>query len=745
MPDLIQSATWPGFVAVEEARYECSHGVSPGRFLVSGPVQATPPMPYGNLVFTDGYRTISIRDCKLDTIGGTVASNGQTITMMGQDRRWKWQDKGQVTGRYNQVDERGKLIPWSIRSPTALVQICLNELGESNATILMPQGLGRAAGANLSRYLQLGENFPQSFTNPPVVWDYTPAAQALASLCDYYGLRVIYSPITDRVAIAAPGTGRALPNFPYEIHAPQINRPPTPKAWGVAGAHIKFQMRLLLEPVAKEWNDSYVPINLVSYAPIAGGRVQIAKITNPSGSPGTQLCVTIAFIDPKTGAQVSHTFNDTNPGNSTNQRLLNLVNEFSTYKDITDNITLARTATDATFTGRVNGFSFSLDSSQNLDGSVSQFVTNVVQAPQSPGACWAYCPPPSFASVQPTDRLSYIEAKGLAQESVWKTYRITNFDPGSYPLLKPLQVPFFGPLRRRQQLVISGLKAEMVVPKARIAGVVNKENPLGIAPGGPIPFQGVIPEFYNGYNRQQRATVTGSVFRFSGGTQVLWYPASDAPPGPDWNNNTGPTDRVFVNFSVDPLEQLVTFSDHVYYFGLQSGGAGQILAPTLVLECSCLVKDPDNDQPVRWEETLSGGGVALPEWQIREDVAVSVIGRYSEGSKLIGFDFLDLADARGRAGYYLRGMAAPYRITSGATRQYVGIYPIQPDGYIQQVTWSVGGNGATTTASGNTEHSIAVPSYPTRRLRENMPPNSVARLANLAEKTIVDQWHPKVE
>ena len=181
---------------------------------------------------------------------------------------------GGISGRYNRLDKMGKLIPWTIRSPAEIVQICLDAMGEVNALVEVPDGIPRKAGRNVDRYLKLGENFPQSLTNPPVEFDHSPPAEVLARFVEQFGCRVIYDPIQNRVKILPLGVGGTLPSVPAEAISPSFENPRIPNIIGVAGAPVRLQMRFVLEPVAEEWDGSLVPVNTVSYTPDAPTVVQ---------------------------------------------------------------------------------------------------------------------------------------------------------------------------------------------------------------------------------------------------------------------------------------------------------------------------------------------------------------------------------------------------------------------------------------------------------------------------------------
>lgn len=68
--------------------------------------------------------------------------------------------------------------------------------------------------------------------------------------------------------------------------------------------------------------------------------------------------------------------------------------------------------------------------------------------------------------------------------------------------------------------------------------------------------------------------------------------------------------------------------------------------------------------------------------------------------------------------HYLDGLEREYQATQPETVKYVGILPIDVDGAIQQVTWTVGTQGASTVASRNDEQLVRTPSYEERRMRD---------------------------
>lgn len=900
---LLQYAKWPGVIAVESCTYTCSHGIQPGTAVLRTLPQPPPegglppgflagdPLPgdvlgvvssvlaaaggsavdvpaeYGDLVFGDGEREVRLRNCKVVEIRAERSGSGFAYTLRIVDRRWKWsgsqgQKFGGISGSYNETDPRNKLVPWTIREPKELAQILLKELGETNYDISqLPPGIPRIAGANLDRYLRAGENFPYSNTNPEQQWEHAPPADALAGLCDGFGMRVVYQPVQDRIVLAYLGAGSPLPDHPYENISPNVRAPETPVAVGVYGPPIRYQSRLVLEAVGEEWDGKILPINDLSYAPqgIAGGKVQITRIT-PNNSPDPQVNWPGVKVNVSFGSGSMVTVESTGHSLTPYGHFTVLFNRLKVNAALLQVIELSMDADYLEFRGKTPGATFTVDCYSNWveeGDETPPYLVTTVQEAQSSGPGWDYCPPPLFPGVTPTDRLAYLEARNLAAKTVWRYYRVKLEDPDSPQIAgivvpKPLRIPGFGFVKRRQQIVLQPTQVWQVIPEPRIAGGLNRGNQI------PNINAGILPDFYNGYSRDRPAYVVGSVFKGLQGGEVLWL----------GTGNTNENDRVFITPSVqtvDSGDQVVIFGTPVYrYVGIA------IKEPRLILNTACLLRDAETNAFRRYEATLPLGGTAPIEWHRHDDLQVGIIPkagavtinnpgaagqigkieiewtpsqavidsgnagglslniqwtfqrqnyslnvsstgsadivtRLSElaqaidgdtfgamylttslpGNKLViegqhqfalyvtatvtapalsneystrvitrgrearpgssatipqqDWDYApgDQAHVESAARYYLAGHARKYRLTGGQTRQYIGIYPIDPDGFVQQVTWSMG-QGATTVASSNNEHSLAIPPFPARRRAEILPPEHAARIANLAERAHAD-------
>src|SRR5262249_31321054 len=95
-----------------------------------------------------------------------------------------------------------------------------------------------------------------------------PPISALARLCDTFSRRIVYQLKKNRILIARPGVGDHLPEGSIQRDNPSLDVPERPGSIGVLGAETPHQMRLRLVAVGEEWDGSYKPLDLLSYAPL---------------------------------------------------------------------------------------------------------------------------------------------------------------------------------------------------------------------------------------------------------------------------------------------------------------------------------------------------------------------------------------------------------------------------------------------------------------------------------------------
>jgi hypothetical protein len=722
MAELRGQAHWPGANSIESARYTISHGITPGMATIRMAPQSQLPALNGELILTDGQNRVRLPDCRVEDLRAERDDRGLYWSLTIVDRRWRWRDFAKIEGWYNQLDRNGKLIPWTIRSPTELATLCLQGMSEVNYELRLPPGLDRAIGRDVRDYLVAGLQFPSTGTNPPINWEGVPPAQALQQLADLFGCRVIYRLSTDTVLVAPVNVGAGLPASGRSIHrvSPTLRTPELPDRVGVRGDPTRYQVRLKLIPVGEEWDGSYRPIDLLSYAPrLPGepgkkGQAQVARVRiATSGDAGVNFQV---FLGAKpdeaetSGALFEYITLAADTADLVAVQLASLINA-SLDPRVKGKIRAASATNTVTLTAETVGVAFAWMSRASGSPPPGNDTTDTLIKQAEPaaagrkgGASWANCVPPLFYGVNETDRLTLAEARALAQKTVWRYYQVADEDvsgPG------PIQVPGYpGAIVRRQQLVLEDTQVDQITPEKSDPGILTPRE------------EEFVANFYNGYSRNRPARVYGSVAVSFLGRQAIYA-------GYKLDMNTPEGSDVFVPFTIDPDWQLVKFSDPVFLGRPIAHRQMQYLPPKLCLQTAVLVRDQDTNQVQTYEQTapLTDGRLATATRYARHsDVQLNVSSEYDDKNQVVSTTILE-ADPLIRARYYLEGLVAQYRFRDAQIVEYNGIVPIDCDGAIQQVTWMVGGGQhATTVASRGTEHDLWVPPYPARRRQELLAP-----------------------
>lgn len=193
-------------------------------------------------------------------------------------------------------------------------------------------------------------------------------------------------------------------------------------------------------------------------------------------------------------------------------------------------------------------------------------------------------------------------------------------------------------------------------------------------------------------------------------------------PGPD--EYTNKTDTIVnVNWSWDAAHGIVRFSEAVF----KTNVAGQLSAIPAVLKLRAAVrvrKDTDHSylNYVSWR--------TLGNWGTQEHVTHhdELHLCYKNGKRE------NQAEIDTICRYYLDGIEAQFHKPLPQTRTYDRIMAITPDGAIHQVTWNVGGRGATTIASRNNEQLERVIPYKERRMLQTVQDD---------DKVVKRVWHER--
>lgn len=373
---------------------------------------------------------------------------------------------------------------------------------------------------------------------------------------------------------------------------------------------------------------------------------------------------------------------------------------------------------------------------------------------------WDFADPSTLGGVRATARQTEDQAKQAALSSVWRTYRAENIDPGprSDPSKPQLVIPRFGALTRRHQIVMDVGRIDQVIPAARDEDLTN--------PGKAAPFE----EYYDGRSRDQGPAVYGSVD--AGRVRGIWRTRTTG------FENTTDGDEIPVGVSIDPESGIVTFDRPMCLFTKINNSTNRygFRPAPLVIETRVRIKDAKTGEFIRfkyWRAVGAGVGLTneanlndgppadkLTRYVLRDDCVLQFVAWYTHadgpaatytGNVLTApaedwyggtYSINRLETRRSdtkRANEHLKSLDKEYEEKPSTRVDLAGIWPIEQDGAIQMVTWSVGVGGIRTTASRNGEHSPYVPPLAKRRKAENLNPDPKGAAQNTAKQDNADR------
>ncbi len=264
-------ATYPGVQNVLGASYTLTHGITPSVVSFQIAPQTQDIAAIGPVVFYHGALTLTLLDCKADQASMVRGTDGTLVAFTAADRRWRWKF-GEIYGTYNQLDSDGKVIPDSEKTPQQLAQLLLDAMGESADVSQIPNN-----------------------ARPPVDWVGANPAEELADLLESFGMVVVLG-ITGAVSLLPQGVGAALPVNEYLIEQEISSNPPEmPAQIRVLGAPVRYQARLLLEPVGYEISGALKHIDDLSYKPAGGWEKQSMFFPGVVGDEERKLAVRDIF------------------------------------------------------------------------------------------------------------------------------------------------------------------------------------------------------------------------------------------------------------------------------------------------------------------------------------------------------------------------------------------------------------------------------------------------------------------
>jgi hypothetical protein len=187
-------------------------------------------------------------------------------------------------------------------------------------------------------------------------------------------------------------------------------------------------------------------------------------------------------------------------------------------------------------------------------------------------------------------------------------------------------------------------------------------------------------------------------------------------PGGQAHQNTSSGTDYDGDFTIKGDTGLVVFNDPVFRF---DSDKEQFRPADINVEASFGIKHHETRQPIRFiqQKRIPGPRTNTgPEVIRRDEIEPEITARY-DGGKLSRVETNDdlIFDEIDRA---LLAATAKYVTQISEEKQYAGLLAINPDGAIQQVSWSVGDSGARTRASRNME--FAAPRHGERRRKEKV-------------------------
>jgi len=238
--------TYPGIKNIISWIYARTPGISPNVCSIT----ATPQVGLfrqGNIKIQYGSATIRMRDCVVDKATSNISRSGEHLqTINIYDRRWRWKDTGRISGYYNVRRFGSATIPEGHQTtPRELARLCLDAMGERGFKI---------------------DRMPNT-ARPQIEWDYANPSESLQALCDLIQCVIILR-IDDVVEIVPADFGGVMPPSGTVIKDAATSDPPEkPDAAVIVGAPTKYQVDLVLEPVAQDIDGTIRPINDLSYIP----------------------------------------------------------------------------------------------------------------------------------------------------------------------------------------------------------------------------------------------------------------------------------------------------------------------------------------------------------------------------------------------------------------------------------------------------------------------------------------------
>lgn len=243
-------ARFPGVLSVIGGAFTWGHGETPSVCVLQIAPQLSRPALIGTLTITYGGEVLAFPDCRIVAASYRRDAQGRIVELSIEDWRWKWRERGLISGRYNVRRTDGTIVTHTEKSPQDMARLLFEALGQASYDV---------------------SQLPDT-PRPYIEWDVANPGRALSDLCELLGCRI--APGFDNKAfIVRLGSGTTLTTGPgsgiVDINE-SLDPPEKPEVLMVVGGPAEFQADFELEAVALEPNGEYVELDSASYKPDDG-------------------------------------------------------------------------------------------------------------------------------------------------------------------------------------------------------------------------------------------------------------------------------------------------------------------------------------------------------------------------------------------------------------------------------------------------------------------------------------------
>lgn len=241
------NAAFPGIGQFRNLTIVEYRGTQPGYAQADIIPQSSIPYIEGTLSGTDGIKSVSLFNARVDQGSLELTANGHVQRLRFLDRRWRWRF-GAMFGEYNVYRSDGSIEPGTEKDTRALLSLCFDAVLETGYDVsAIPLGY------------------------PHVVWDGEIPASVIEDICRLYGCEPTLDVEFNIARIVRLGVGIPLPADGTVVsvsHSVDISEAPGAIVAGAVATI--FQARFELEPVGLDTDGQIKPIDELSYTPSGG-------------------------------------------------------------------------------------------------------------------------------------------------------------------------------------------------------------------------------------------------------------------------------------------------------------------------------------------------------------------------------------------------------------------------------------------------------------------------------------------